>query len=161
MYYFALHLVSKPRSDRSQGHIQLEFTPAFLLYSLFQVFFSCTVHVMRLNPPCSVHSLLFCVHSGRAASLWDQGGEAQPLPGAAAAVSPEAATCRVSGWQRAHQEEPGEVQHPRWEDKGDGIQGNKKDISFNKRRKKKSYSETPVRAFVTKQKFFQAQIWTF
>lgn len=60
---------------------------------------------------------------GGAASLWDQGGEAQPLPGAAGALPPEAAARGGSRRQGAHQEEPGEVQHPVWEDQGDGLQG--------------------------------------
>lgn len=65
----------------------------------------------------------FLVHLGRAASLWDQSGEAQPLPGAAGALPPEAATRGGFRRQRAHQEEPGEVLHTCWEDKGDWLQG--------------------------------------
>jgi len=84
----------------------------------------------KLNLYHSVCLHPFFVNLGGAASLWDQGGEAQPLPRAAGAVSPEAATCGVFRRQRAHQEEPGEVQHTRWEDQGDGLQGEKGQITL-------------------------------
>lgn len=78
---------------------------------------SCACNWMwtELASPC-VHWPRFLVHLGGAPSLWDQSWEAQPLPGAAGALPPEAATRRGFGRWRAHQEEPGKVQHTCWED---------------------------------------------
>lgn len=65
----------------------------------------------------------FPVHLGGAPSLWDQSGEAQPLPGAAGALPPEAAARGSAGRPGAHPENPGEVQHARREDPRDRLQG--------------------------------------
>lgn len=73
----------------------------------------CVLPNTNPNPVCS----------GGTASLWDQGGEAQPLPGAAGAVPPEAAARGGPGRLGAHPQEPGQVQHALGEDQGDGLQG--------------------------------------
>lgn len=64
-----------------------------------------------------------CVPPGGAASLRDQSGEAQPLPGAAGALAPEAAARGGSGRQGAHQEDAGQVPHAGREDQRDRLQG--------------------------------------
>lgn len=76
------------------------------------------VHVIEVEP-----KLWPCVLPGGAAALWNQSGEAQPLPGAAGAVAPEAAARGGSGRQGAHQEDAGQVPHAGREDQRNRLQG--------------------------------------
>lgn len=114
------------RSYVSQGNIQLDFS---LWHFLSSCYLRCKSQISTALCSCACNwrwtelTPCFPFYLGGAAALRGQGGEAQPLPGTAGAFPPEAATRGGSRRQRAHQEEPGKVQHNRWEDQGDRLQG--------------------------------------
>lgn len=73
---------------------------------------------------------LVSTHLGGTQTLWNKGGEAPALPGAAGTVSSETEACGDSGRWRSHYEKQREIQHSGRESTRDGIQGTAAKLSF-------------------------------